>query len=292
MKDVCAVVVTYNRKELLQECLEALLAQSCKVNKILVVDNASTDGTPEFVKSFFPEVHLLQLTSNIGGAGGFHEGIKWAYERGYDWIWVLDDDTITLNDTLEQLFKAYNEFPIEKKPHLLASKVIWSDNNLHPMNLPIINKSDFETIFLAASFSCVSLRASSFVSLLLHRKVIEQNGLPLKEYFIWNDDLEYTSRILKNGFGVLNPKSIVIHKTKSKYTPVESSGNRYYYEVRNKLWLLKTDSLFKKEKVKIFLSMLLNIFKYLKYNNYKFSSWVTILKGIKDGLFKYKKLVN
>ncbi|MER3603731.1 MAG: hypothetical protein C4298_08345, partial [Thermus sp.] len=85
---VCAVVVTYNRKELLRECLETLRGQTRKVDHILVVDNASTDGTEEVLRAEFPEVEVLRLPENQGSSGGFHEGMKRAYEEGFDWLWL------------------------------------------------------------------------------------------------------------------------------------------------------------------------------------------------------------
>lgn len=87
---VAAVVVTYNRKELLRECLQALLNQTRPLDEIIVVDNASTDGTDQMIPEEFPQITHVRLPENIGGAGGFHEGMKLAYEKGHDWIWVMD----------------------------------------------------------------------------------------------------------------------------------------------------------------------------------------------------------
>ncbi|MFX5615039.1 glycosyltransferase, partial [Acinetobacter baumannii] len=75
-----------------RECLQSVLSQTRAPDHVLVVDNASTDGTGEMLKEEFPEVEVLRLPENQGGAGGFHEGIKRAYEAGYDWIWLMDDD--------------------------------------------------------------------------------------------------------------------------------------------------------------------------------------------------------
>ena len=91
---VWAVVVTYNRKELLRECLVALRAQTRPPDHVLVVDNASTDGTLELVSEEFGEVELLALPENVGGAGGFHAGLERAYASGAEWAWLMDDDTV------------------------------------------------------------------------------------------------------------------------------------------------------------------------------------------------------
>src|SRR5262245_34479345 len=89
---ICAVVVTFNRKPLLAKCLLSLERQSRRPDAILVVDNRSTDGTAAMLAEQFGHLSYLRLEANTGGAGGFHEGMKWAYERGFDWLWVMDDD--------------------------------------------------------------------------------------------------------------------------------------------------------------------------------------------------------
>jgi len=107
---IAAVVVTYNRKELLKECLDALLAQTYPVDSIILIDNASIDGTPEFLKEQGylknPKIDYVRLPENTGGAGGFHEGVKRGYKKGYDWLWLMDDDAIAQKNTLEELMDA------------------------------------------------------------------------------------------------------------------------------------------------------------------------------------------
>src|SRR5215469_4660419 len=102
---VCAVVATHNRKNLLEECLTGLLRQSHALDHILVVDTASTDGTLDMVARKFPHIEPVRLEENVGGAGGFHTGVKHAYEAGYDWIWVMDDDVEPLPGTLDVMLR-------------------------------------------------------------------------------------------------------------------------------------------------------------------------------------------
>lgn len=101
------VVVTYNRKDLLVQCLSAALGQSKPLDGIVVVDNASTDGTREFLRSegFLSRdnVTLLSLEENSGGAGGFYTGLKYAMDNGADWVWMMDDDAVPNPDALEKL---------------------------------------------------------------------------------------------------------------------------------------------------------------------------------------------
>lgn len=101
---ICAVVVTFNRKELLINCLDAIRRQTYKPHTVLIVDNASTDGTQALVaeKGYFNMVvdgikfEYLLLPNNQGGAGGFYHGMKTAYESDehFDAVWVMDDDGV------------------------------------------------------------------------------------------------------------------------------------------------------------------------------------------------------
>ena len=130
MKKVAAIVVTYNRKELLRECLQALLAQTIPDLDILLIDNASTDGTKEYITDIVeenPSIRYMNTGSNLGGAGGFHCGLKKAYERGYDYMWIMDDDTIPYPDALEQLFVADKR--LKGRYGFLSSGVLWADGS-------------------------------------------------------------------------------------------------------------------------------------------------------------------
>ena len=104
---VAVVVVTYNRKALLVECLEALLNQTHAPERILVIDNAATDGTPELLAQMGllnePSIWYQRLEENLGGAGGFEIGMRLAYSHlDCDWFWLMDDDTIPTPAALER----------------------------------------------------------------------------------------------------------------------------------------------------------------------------------------------
>ena len=88
---VAAIIPTYNRRDLLRRCLKALLAQTTALDEIVVVDNGSTDGTDQMMAVDFAKITCVRLPSNQGSAGGFHHGVKYAYGKGYEWLWLMDD---------------------------------------------------------------------------------------------------------------------------------------------------------------------------------------------------------
>lgn len=239
---VCAVVVTRNRCDLLRRCVQALAVQSRPLDQILVVDNASDDGSPEMVRAEFPGVQLLRLEQNRGGAGGFHDGAAWAHERGFGWLWLLDDDTLAEADALEALLAGADRAP-GGVPLLVASAVLWKDGHLHPMNLGLPRWRARAALAAGVARGLLLMRYVTFVSVAIRREAIDRFGLPLPHYFIRTDDVEFTARVLKDEPGYLVPESRVCHWTAEPHGPDEAAGDRFYYLVRNSLLLLRGSAL-------------------------------------------------
>jgi GT2 family glycosyltransferase len=180
------------------------------------------------------------MNENTGSYGGFYVGVKRGYERGYDWWWLMDDDTIPTETALENLINK-NIALDPNKIGFLCSKVLWTDQSPHFMNIPgikpLINSIPFN---IYDEKDLLLVESASFVSLLIKRNAIKTIGLPIKEFFIWGDDVEYTLRITKNGFlGFYVKDSITIHKTKTNYPSANVDNWRYYYIIRNWLIILK-----------------------------------------------------
>ncbi len=233
---VTAVVVSYNRGALLAETLDALAAQTVRAT-IVVVDNASTDGSAEVADR--PDVDLVRLTSNTGGAGGFATAMATALARhDPDWIWVMDDDVVPTPTALGALLAAAESIPV--RVDALCSRAEWTDGTEHPMNTPRpwalarpAEKRD------AMAVGGIAVRSVSFVSSMYRADAVRQRGLPVAEYFIWNDDFEYSTRLIRGSRGLAVPGSVVVHKTAALADTDADPGPRFYFEVRNKLWLFR-----------------------------------------------------
>jgi rhamnopyranosyl-N-acetylglucosaminyl-diphospho-decaprenol beta-1,3/1,4-galactofuranosyltransferase len=236
---VIAVVVTYNRRPLLLEALAAVHAQSRAADAVIVVDNASTDDTAAAVRRHYPSVRLAELARNTGGAGGFACGLALALDSAADLVWLMDDDTVPEPGALRALLDARARHP-GRPPALIASRVLWTDGRAHPMNTPrtkpFATKAELRG---ADAIGCLPIRSASFVSVLVDASVCRQRGLPQADYFLWNDDFEFTTRLLRGNVGLLCPASVVVHKTREFGSTDADPGQRFFYEVRNKIWTLR-----------------------------------------------------
>lgn len=243
---ICAVVVTYNRKEILEKCLQALFSQDYTDFDILIVDNASTDGTGEFIRGL-SEANLIYRNTgaNTGGAGGFYSGMRYAYENGYDWIWVMDDDVVPAPTALHELVE---HLKYDENISYLASAVYSAEGDT-AMNTPEISRystNGYLFWYENLEYGMVRLEQATFVSLLINRRAVEKCGLPCRDYFIWGDDIEYTLRIGRNfGPGYLVGSSKVRHlRTSSSKLDIkkETDPTRirlHYYYIRNLLINMK-----------------------------------------------------
>lgn len=234
---VAAVVVTYNRKALLEQCIAKLLEQENVSCDVFIIDNASTDGTKDMILNRFnvPQVIYENTGANLGGAGGFEYGVKKAVEAGYEYVWVMDDDTLPEKTALSELFN------VDKKLNgdwgFLSSVAYWTDGNICRMNIQ--KKTIFKHIGnkeYNSEFSPIVM--CSFVSLLVKASVVKDVGLPIGEYFIWTDDYEFTGRISRKYPCYMVSGSKVVHAMKNHTrvnfaTDEASRIDRYKYIYRN-----------------------------------------------------------
>lgn len=241
---IAAVVVTYNRKDLLCRCLQALHDQGDPRLEIMVIDNASTDGTEQAVQALsLPEVRYRNTGSNLGGAGGFSYGVRAAAQAGYDCLWLMDDDTIPDPGSLQAFLKADHD--LEGRYGWLSSRALTPEGDDQAMNrqraTPYRDIAGYENDLIPSVMA-------SFVSLFLRTETVRQFGLPIEEFFIWSDDWEYTRRISRRMPCYTVPASRVVHAMK-KSTVVNIAADaperwdRYRYFYRNDVYLYRREGI-------------------------------------------------
>jgi GT2 family glycosyltransferase len=216
MDRVVAAIVTYNRKDLLVEALDAALAQTHPVQRLYVVDNASTDGTPDLLRERGyldrPEVEYVRMPHNAGGAGGFARAVEVARAADCDWIWLFDDDAEPPPDSLERLLAS----PPAADPATAAvcSKVVYGDGRTIDAN----QRGDFRRRLLPLAEAEYrpghhpSIGFLSFVGSLIRTEVARRIEPPRADFFVWGDDVEYSFRVRRHGAIRLVSESVIVHK--------------------------------------------------------------------------------
>lgn len=235
-----AIVVTYNRLPMLRACVDALKNQTAPCD-ILIVDNDSWDGTEAWA-SQQAGLQYQNTGANLGGAGGFHFGVRWAAEQGYAYVWLMDDDCVPAPDALEKLMAARETLG---NLGFLCSDVRWTDGSECRMNRPKLTKKQ-----PALPAGIARVQQATFVSLLIPMSVIRRCGLPIREFFIWGDDIEFTRRLtVAHGIpGYLVRSSRVIHNTQTNCgsniaVDREERIGRYFYAFRNECFLYRREGI-------------------------------------------------
>lgn len=283
-----AVIVTYNRKNLLKECIEAILNQTRLVDAIFIVDNASTDGTPEFlmkdgyIKEIPPQnlnnvwekefnfgekikVFYIRLPKNEGGAGGFYEGIKRAYEKWYTWIWPMDDDGIPERNCLEVLLETAKTINLKVVCPIIINKFDKLKERLAFPDKHFKTLSDLKKISKNRLIPKVS---GPFLGSILHCEVIEKVGYPEKQYFIYGDEVDFFMRIKKKYKYFSDLNAIFLHPP-AKLVKVAFPSRPFYIfwtksDLRNYYFLRNNAILFRKYKEwKSLFDFLKDLTKYL-----------------------------
>ena len=260
----------------------AVEAQSYAAEKILVINNGSTDGTGDWLRTR-NNVSVVNLEPNTGASGGFYHGLKNALLLNTDLIWVMDDDTICEEHTLLNLVNKFEN--IDQRIGFIGSKCNWIDGNPHLMNIPDIKPHFNKTIPFNKydQFDLVLTESNSWVSMLLNTEAVRIVGLPYKEFFFWSDDLEYTQRITSAGYlGFYSTNSIVVHKTFINYCP------DFYRDSVTQVWKYKygfRNEFFLKKKKKGFIYFLGWLFVKTGYTSYQ------VLKIRKDNRLKFIKVL-
>lgn len=234
-----SVVVTFNRKEKLIEAINCLINQTQKPNKIIIVDNHSTDGTTELLnKEGLLDNELIDyhvLPENIGGAGGYSKGIQFANEEGYNWLSLSDDDSMFQPDFVEKIITASKENP---EIGCFTGTVQYEDGEIQELHRRKVSDWSIAKMkFVPTSSYSDNFETDifSFVGCVIKKDIIEKIGLPRQDFFIWYDDIEYSLRIRKYSKILNISDARVVHKTPNiKPNSKEVKRDwRNYYGIRN-----------------------------------------------------------
>ena len=245
---VCCIV-TYNRLEKLKIAIDHYQKQSCFDFTLVIVDNHSTDGTLEFLQNWsktsisFPII-IKELSENLGGSYGFYEALKTGMEEtNGEWFVLADDDAYPEQEFIYRLKKHIDSLP--SNYGCVCSKVCYPSGEIQTNHRRLLQPTFFKVnekpipdeAYLKTSFE---LNLFSFVGCCLNRKTINSVGYPIKDFFIWYDDTEYSLRVNKKYKIICYPDLLFIHDTaKPSLTSNNCHSWKEYYGIRNRLVAIK-----------------------------------------------------
>lgn len=237
------IVLTWNGWEDTEECLKSLNLVLEEGIRAVVVDNGSTDGTPEKVRSQFPGIEVVENGSNLGFPAGNNVGIRKALDEGASYVILLNNDTVVDRDFARELEAAAGRDP---RIGLVTSKIFYNDRP----NVIWFAGGDFSTWTGRSThagfgesdrgqFDTVEdIGRPCGCSLLATRAFIENVGLMDEDLFLYGEEIEWVLRARRQGYRcVLAPRSKVWHKVSSGSGGARSGNNLYYY-IRNMLYIL------------------------------------------------------
>ncbi|WP_165786869.1 glycosyltransferase family 2 protein [Aliarcobacter cryaerophilus] len=246
MKDLGIVICNFNKVDYLKGCLETLYKSNFEnlTYDVIVVDNASTDGSPDFIKENYPQIILLENETNIGGSGGFDRGIRYATQKEYNYVALLDNDILLEKNTILNL---YQYIKTNSKVGVVGSKICTMDNKDILQELG--GFIDFEDRFsfynplkyhkddnsLPETVVCDYVPACCMITT---KEVLKKVGSFNTNHFIYWDDMDWCTRVRKTGYEIhaIN-SSRVFHKMGlSNHTNTFST---YYLERNRIMFFLK-----------------------------------------------------
>ncbi|MGL6315394.1 glycosyltransferase [Vibrio sp. WXL103] len=246
-----AVVVTYNRLAKLKMTIERYFAEA-NLAQLIIVNNASSDGTTEYLEqlqAFESRLFVINEQHNLGGAGGFHQGLKAARDQATtEWLVVSDDDSFPEHGALDSFFNLVPK--LDPKCGWVASQVHYPEGGLCTMNEPMTfpslgnaierllkrQKITWDPSLDARELARVD--GSSFVGMFVNRTILQQTQvLPNRNYFLYWDDIAFCYDLAKQGVvGQYSAQVAFVHDCDRHTKSLE--GQRLYYMVRNGIWTM------------------------------------------------------
>jgi rhamnosyltransferase len=293
---------TFNDEDVIDRSLQALLDQTYRLDEILIVDNASTDGT---LKRSFPEqVTVIRHPDNLGTSGAVVTGMRYALDKGYDWIWIFDADSAPHRDALEKLVRLYNSFSpeLQAQTRLVASlPVDLTDERLY--HGIVFNARGSDPVSPESDQPYYECDGTMWTGCLFKLEAVQQIGLPSADYVLDEGEFEYGYRGKRCGYkAFIDQSSIVDHNiggqtsmgfTTYRIGPVlfkmfDFAPIRCYYVVRNTIyfWLHEYQDRNIFIRLRIFYMVSKFVVNFVLRPVSRWPQLEACLRGLRDGLFK------
>jgi rhamnopyranosyl-N-acetylglucosaminyl-diphospho-decaprenol beta-1,3/1,4-galactofuranosyltransferase len=225
---IAAIVLAYSRLETLQQLITALIEQTRPPDEIIVIYQGSREDIALWLQSQQGLTVLRQ--ENKGSAGGFCTGIEEAIRRGHGWSWIFDDDAVPQPTALQELV----QLPYYSRGDavFLASRVVDRHGKTYMSPQAADANRWYATVLRD---KCVEVVGACWLGLLVNSSAVEKYGLPIAEFFLWEEDLEFTARLVRNGQAYCAIESVIVHYQDPRFEPFGKDFIKYAHYVRNRI---------------------------------------------------------
>lgn len=223
---VSAVVLAYSREKILPDLVAALRNQTRKPDEIIVINQ----GKNPAIASWLAEQQDLTVITqeNLGSAGGFCRGILESIQRGHGWTWIFDDDAVPAPNALEELVKC--PYFKQQQTVFLGSRIVdrYGKTYMSPGGSDSI--AWYGTVL---EDKCVEAADACWLGLLVGTQAVLKAGLPIAEFFLWDEDREFVSRLVRHGKGYCVLTSAITHFQDDNFDPFGKDFIKIAYYARN-----------------------------------------------------------
>lgn len=296
---VIVATVTYNSSNFLERLVEAVALQKYPVDKVVVIDNASSEEHRKAICELalrYAFLEVVRSSQNLGGAGGFEKGIKHILDMGYefDWIWIMDDDAFPAPNCLEELLKYKSLENLGALCPLIYGTELKKYQLTHHKRMSRYLDKDCQIVASVEMMPpVVEIETNAFVGPLVKRQVVLEVGTPDGSLFIYGDDTEYMYRISRKYSVYLIKAAIINHRDVKEQLDAINPNSfwKEYYKFRNRMLLVdkyassNRSKMFGKAMVakEILRNILATVLK-RKYGQYRKLRLWCLAKGLADGL--------
>ncbi len=285
---VYVVILTFNHIDDTLECMASVLKQTYGNMRILVVDNGSTDGTPERVRAAYPDVQVIESGQNLGVPWGYNIGFAVALDAGARYVFMLNNDTVLATDTLQKVVEAAEEddttgMVMPKVLYYDEPSVIWAAGGRRrrfPPAIVIVDEGKDERqladkpALLEFAISC---------GLLIHRRAFEKAGLFDPGYFFYFDDWDFSERVRAHGLSIrYAPGAKMWHKVSR--TTRQAGNKAAFYQV----WGESTTRFYRRHGRPVIISLPVHLAYIMAREVFKGNAYMlrSFVAGVRSGLSK------
>jgi len=267
---IATIILNWNGKEDTCNCIQSVLEIDFPNHEVTVVDNGSQDGSVEYIKERFPELTVIETGANLGYAGGNNKGISYALSKDFDYVFILNNDTVVDQSILDRFIEASKDNPEAgvfgaKIYYLSEPQKIWFAGSTYVPKYALFASDGFgKTDEQYDQNEVKEIGYACGCAMLVKAEVFRKIGLLEEKYFLNWEEIDFCTRAKKASFQcVIVPEAHVWHKISASFKNGEEGLLRQYFQTRNRLFWIERNFTFPERATIFFKSVLPEVKEYI-----------------------------